>query len=135
MANTLKVIKPFFVMEIGDTFNKTEDGMYESVYSETNTNGSVEGDDIRASYTSRFAITEDYAKELVVEGYLAEEKENPTRYINVFDEIDRLIDVYQTELKNLDKDMKDCPACIKVEKETVLTNMSTVLNYLASLKK
>ena len=39
------------------------------------------------------------------------------------------------ELKNIDKDMKDQPTCLKVEKTTVLNNMIKLLNHLKGLKR
>ena len=39
------------------------------------------------------------------------------------------------EQKSIDKDLKDIPACVKVERQTVLQNMITLLKHLKSLKK
>lgn len=139
MGNTLKVIKPFFVMEDGDTFNRTENGSYVSEYHSEYELAHPDYDDDNnffSSYNSKFEISEDYAKALIDLGHLEEVKsENSSKFVNVFDEIERLAKIYDDELDNLDEDCKDAPACIKVEKETVLRNMLKTLEYLHSLKK
>ena len=56
-------------------------------------------------------------------------------FVNIFDQIDALIDSYTYELNTIDESMKDSPACMKVEKETVLRNMIKLLDHLKSLKK
>ena len=139
MAKTLRVIDPFFVMELGDTFEYSEDSkMYVSVHNEDfyNTdNSSVES--IKSSYNSQFQISVDYAKTLIKEGYLEEvpETEKNANFVNIFDEIDNLLTKYKSGLKTLEKDMAELPACVKVERQTVLTNMITLLEHLKSLKK
>lgn len=135
MTKTLKVIKPFFVMEEGDTFNRIDNGNYVSeVNNEYNLANDLfdDSNDFRSTYNSRFEISEDYAKALVKLGHLEEVNEN---FVNVFDEIEKLAKIYDTELDNLDKDFENAPACMKVEKETVLKNMLKVLEHLHSLKK
>lgn len=137
MTKTLKVIKPFFVMENGDTFERIENGSY---VSEVNNQFDLandmfaDGNDFHSSYNSRFEISEDYAKALVKLGHLEEVKDTNT-FKNVFDEIENLAKIYDAELDNLDKDFENSPACLKVEKETVLKNMLKVLEHLHSLKK
>ena len=139
MAKTLRVIDPFFVMELGDTFEYSEDSkMYVSVHNEDfyNTdNSSVES--IKSSYNSQFQISADYAKTLIKEGYLEEvpETEKNANFVNIFDEIDNLLTKYKSGLKTIEKDMAELPACVKVERQTVLTNMITLLEHLKSLKK
>lgn len=134
MTNTLKVMKPFFVMEEGDTFEKTENGSYRSEYSSSY---SVAGSDVDADsvYNSSYEISESYAKALLNEGILEEVKPKRDSFVNVFDEIENLLKTYNADLCKLDEDMKDAPACLKVEKETVLRNMSKLLDHLYSLKK
>lgn len=134
MTNTLKVIKPFFVMEEGDTFEKTENGSYRSEYSSSY---SVAGSDIDADsvYNSSYEISESYAKALLNEGILEEVAPKRDSFVNVFDEIENLLKAYNDDLCKLEEDMKDAPACLKVEKETVLRNMSKLLDHLYSLKK
>jgi len=55
--------------------------------------------------------------------------------MNVFDEISRLTNKYEDELKNLNEDMANMPECMKVERTTVLNNMLSLLDHLAGLKK
>lgn len=133
MNNTLKVIKPFSFLEKGDTLELNENGMYQSVYrSEYST--SDENCDNAASFTSIFEISKETAESLIRGGFLSQESEKDD-FINVFDEIDTLIGKYSEELSNIDRDMKDSPACLKIEKETVLSNMIKLLGHLNSLKK
>lgn len=139
MAKTLRVIDPFFVMELGDLFEYSEDSkMYVSVHNEDfyNTDGNSV-DSVKSSYNSEFSISPDYAKTLIKEGYLEEvsEAEKSTNFVNIFDEIDNLLAKYKTGLKTIEKDMAELPACVRVERQTVLTNMITLLEHLKSLKK
>lgn len=139
MTKTLRVIEPFFVMELGDTFEYSKDtNMYVSKHNEEfykTDDNSVE--DIKSSYNSEFSISVDYAAELVKEGYLEEatELENGKSFVNIFDEIDLLLNKYSTELDLVDGNDIDIPMCVKVERKTVLTNLITLLNHLKSLKK
>lgn len=134
MTKTLKVVKPFFVMEVGDTFEKTEDGTYRSVYSTEYSSTDVEGDDISSAYNSVYEISESYAKSLVRDGFLVEETKKD-KFVNVFDEIESMKQQFRGELDNLDEDCAGIPACLKTEKLTVLTNLLTVLDHLSDLKK
>lgn len=135
MAKTLRVIDSFFVMEVGDTFVLADNGeYYVSEHSEEfHKNG--KDDTLSSSYNSTFRISPEYAKELTDNGYLEEVDEDKKPFVNVFDEIDMLIDRYQTELLNLDNDLASQPQCVKVEKTTVLTNLLSVLNHLKTLRK
>ena len=54
---------------------------------------------------------------------------------STLDKIEKLAKMYDEELDNIDKDFENSPACLKVEKETVLRNMLKVLEHLHSLKK
>ena len=139
MAKTLRVIDPFFVMELGDLFEYSEDSkMYVSVHNEDfyNTDGNSV-DSVKSSYNSEFSISPDYAETLIKEGYLEEvsDAEKSTSFVNIFDEIDNLLAKYKTGLKTIEKDMAELPACVRVERQTVLTNMITLLEHLKSLKK
>ena len=137
MSKILRVIDPFFEMEIGDTFTLTEDGkIYSSEHNEEFRKAG-DNDEVNAIYNSVFNISVEYAKELIKEGYLEEVTENKKQntFVNVFDEIDNLIKKYQLELNNIDTTMKDAPQCMKVEKTTVLTNILSVLNHLKTLRK
>lgn len=138
MSKILKVIKKFYLLEVGDTLELSEDGIeYTNVHNEELNESDEKGSDISARFTSTYSISTDYAKLLIEEGYLApyDEPETQKGFVNVFDEIDNMLDTYNEELDNLDEDFADEPACLKVEKETVLRNMIKVLNHLNSLKK
>lgn len=137
MSKTLRVIDQFFEMEIGDIFTLSEDGTkYVFEHNEEyrkeadNSNGPV-----NSSYNVTFAISTEYAKELIREGYLEEVTDDKTDFVNVFDEIDKLTTVYADELHNMAENHPDYPECLKVEKTTVLTNLLKVLKHLKSLKK
>lgn len=134
MTKTLNVVKPFFMMEPGDTFELSENGMYVSQYQSEYT-GSDDEDELKSSYTSKFEISESYAKTLINDGYLTEVVDKKNDFVNVFDEIEKLYDKYADELDNLDEDFAHQPMCLKVEKETVLSNMIKLLDHLHSLKK
>ncbi len=138
MSKILKVIKKFYLLEVGDTLELSEDGIeYTNVHNEELNESDEKGSDISARFTSTYSISTDYAKLLIEEGYLApyDEPETQKGFVNVFDEIDTMLETYNEELDNLDEDFADEPACLKVEKETVLRNMIKVLNHLNSLKK
>ena len=132
----LKVIEPFFNLEIGDKLTLTEDG---KSYVFTDSDSSVdktESGDSKFSFSATFKIDSVYAQELIKNGYLEEVdyKKNDT-FRNVFDEIDIMLNRYNEELDNLDRDFDDKPACLKVEKGTVLKNLIKALNHLRELKK
>lgn len=139
MAKTLRVIEPFFIMELGDMFEYSDnEKMYVSKHNEEFYKMESEKiDEIKSSYKSEFRISAEYAADLVKEGYLEEvnENENKTSFVNVFDEIDTLLEKYKKGMENLEEDMIGLPACVKVEKETVLSNLITLLEHLKSLKK
>jgi hypothetical protein len=135
MAKTLRVIDSFFVMEIGDTFVLSEDGKYYISCHNEEFRKDDEDDFINSSYKSEYRISPEYAKELIDNGYLEEVGGNKKDFVNVFDEIDNLINNYQKELSNLDKDLAGEPQCVKVEKTTVLTNLLSVLTHLKTLRK
>lgn len=135
MTNTLKVVKPFFVMEVGDTFEKTEKGTYKSAYSTEYASAEADGDEVSSSYNSTYEISESYAKSLIEEGFLVEEAKKKDKFVNVFDEIEAMKQQFQYELDHLDEDCKGIPACLKTEKLTVLTNLLTTLDHLSNLKK
>ena len=124
-------------MEVGDTFEYSEDSkMYVSKHKEEFYKMDREDvDEIKSTYNSEFQISPDYAQELIDEGYLEEVTENEKPFVNIFDEIDTLLEKYEKNLATLEEDTIDLPACVKVEKETVLTNLVTLLKHLKSLKK
>lgn len=137
MSKVLKVVKPFFVVEAGDTFELSQDGTeYTCSYNEEHNESSDTSNVVTSKYTSNYTISTDYAKMLIEEGYLQEVGEKkPSSFVNVFDEISDMLGVYKEELDNIDEDMASAPACLKIERETVLSNLITALEHLNSLKK
>ena len=134
MTKILKCVKPYFVMEPGDTLELSEVGKtYTSNYRNEYHADSTD-DTVSAWYNSDFTITSDYAKTLVDDGYFELVNTNE-QFVNVFDEIDRLSGIYSSQLADLNKDCANEPACVKIEKETVLSNMVKLLSHLKELKK
>ena len=136
MTKVLHVVQPFFTVEPGDTFefdNKTN--MYVSQRTEEFHKTDDSDSELRSMFNSNFAISADYAKELIADGYLEDVSEDKKDFVNVFDEIQRLRDKYTDELKNIDEDMANMPQCVKVERYTVLNNILSVLEHLGRLKK
>lgn len=136
MTKILKVIKPFFVMENGDTFEYNADtDQYESVYNEEHNSSNEDNSTVVSSYNSVYRISKEYAKMLLDNGYV-EEVDDKKRFINIFDEIDNKLSEYNKELYVLkSKSDENTPQCLLVEKETVLRNMIKLLEYLKGLKK
>jgi len=135
MAKTLRVISDFLDMNPGDTFEYNEDTkMYVAERSEEFHRSDDSDSELRSIYSSSFAISEGYAKELIQDGIL-EDTDEGKNFVNVFDEIDSLTSRYEYELKNVDKDMATFPECMKVERITVLNNLLSVLDHLKGLKK
>lgn len=136
MSKILKVVKPFFIMEVGDTFELSEN---EKEYVSAINMEHHEDDEERSmvsSYNAKYSISKEYADNLIDEGYLVEDAPvQDKKFVNVFDEIADLRKEYKEELAAIDDEMANMPACLKVEKETVLTNLINVLDYLNSLKK
>lgn len=136
MTKFLKVINPFFTTQLGDRFEF--DNKKKMYVLDTNEEfHKIHDDDsseITSTYTSTFEISVDYAKMLIDEGYLEEVKddEKTQKFVNIFDEIDTLLANYKAELDSIDENL---PQCLKVEKETVLSNLIKVLNHLKNLKK
>lgn len=136
MTKILKVIKPFFVMENGDTFEYNADtDQYESVYNEEHNSSNEDNSTVVSSYNSVYRISKEYAKMLLDNGYV-EEVDKKARFVNIFDEIDNKLSEYNNELYTLKtKADENTPQCLLVEKETVLRNMIKLLEYLKGLKK
>lgn len=125
-------------MELGDVFNLDETGTkYISEHSEEFHKLKEKGEEgiMTSAYSSTFSISVEYAKQLIEEGYLEEVDQDKKVFVNIFDEINTLIEKYTNELESIDADYKDCPECIKLEKRVVLTNLITVLTHLQGLKK
>lgn len=136
MTKILKVIKPFFVMESGDTFEYNADiEQYESVYNEEHNSSNEDNSTVVSSYNSVYRISKEYAKMLLDNGYV-EEVNDKKRFVNIFDEIDDKLSEYNNELYSIkSKADENTPQCLLVEKETVLRNMIKLLEYLKGLKK
>lgn len=136
MTKILKVIKPFFVMESGNTFEYNADTeQYESVYNEEHNSSNEDNSTVVSSYNSVYRISKEYAKMLLDNGYV-EEVDEKKRFVNIFDEIDNKLSEYNNELYTLKtKADESTPQCLLVEKETVLRNMIKLLEYLKGLKK
>lgn len=136
MTKILKVIKPFFVMENGDTFEYNADtDQYESVYNEEYNSSNEDNSTVVSSYNSVYRISKEYAKMLLDNGYV-EEVDDKKRFVNIFDEINNKLSEYNNELCVLkSKADENTPQCLLVEKETVLRNMIKLLEYLKGLKK
>lgn len=135
MSNTLQVVRPYFSLLAGDTLELTKDGNgYEAVRREEFNKVGKNGEDFSSSYTCSYLISTEMAEELVKEGFF-KEVDNKTQFVNVFDEIDTLLERYTKELNSIDSDMKNCQECVKLEKFTVLNNLITLLNHLKGLKK
>lgn len=139
MNKTLNVIEDFAYLTPGDVFTLSDDGS-EYVIEENEVFDRSDDKDglFKSTYNSRFAISPAYAKELIKHGILEDPydtKENDGTFVNVFDEIDTLIDRYNDDLQKLPKEMENQPECLKVERTTVLTNLLNVLKHLKSLKK
>ena len=98
MTKILKVIKPFFVMESGDTFEYNADtDQYESVYNEEHNSSNEDNSTVVSSYNSVYRISKEYAKMLLDNGYV-EEVDKKARFVNIFDEIDNKLYEYNNEL-------------------------------------
>ena len=136
MTKILKVIKPFFVMENGDTFEYNADtDQYESVYNEEHNSSNEDNSTVVSSYNSVYRISKEYAKMLLDNGYV-DEVDEKKRFVNIFYEIDNKLNEYNNELYTLKtKADENTPQCLLVEKETVLRNMIKLLEYLKGLKK
>lgn len=98
MTKILKVIKPFFVMESGDTFEYNADTeQYESVYNEEHNSSNEDNSTVVSSYNSVYRISKEYAKMLLDNGYV-EEVDEKKKFVNIFDEIDNKLSEYNNEL-------------------------------------
>ena len=133
MTKTLNVIKPFMHLVPGDTFELNEDGSYTAKQHDEFTRTDDSGD-FKSSLTSEFTVSADYINNLINDGIIyPDEPKKP--FVNVFDEIDNMLDAYTKDLKNINTDMDNAPECLKVEKTTVLKNLIKTLNYLKNLRK
>lgn len=135
MNKILTVAKPYCWMEPGEKFELSSDGkMYTNVHTNEYT-ATYEDADMSSKAEISYSISKDFANSLVENGFLKDGDDVKDSFKNVFDEIDTMIETYKADLRNLDEDMENEPACMKVEKETVLHNLIKTLSYLKSLKK
>lgn len=133
MTKTFNVIKPFMHLVPGDTFELNKDGSYTAKHHDE-FNHTDDSGDYKSSFTSEITVSTDYINNLVDDGIVyADEPKKP--FVNVFNEIDKMLDAYTKDLKSIDTDMGNAPECLKVEKTTVLKNLITTLNYLKNLRK
>lgn len=138
MIKTLKVVEPVFNLSTGDVFELSEDGSkYVYEVNENSSNSFDDGSTHDVSFSSTVSISPEYAMELIDDGILENGLQQKTNedFKNVFSEIDAMIEGYNDQLDRLDDDFKDKPACMKVEKQTVLSNLVKVLIHLRNLKK
>ncbi len=137
MNKTLQVQKDFDQAKVGDIYNLSEDGksyVYESVEDNSYVDART-GSTISSKNSYRNEISEAYAEKLLSLGYLSAVEDKQKEYKNVFHEMEHLRDTYIENLKNLDEDYKDQPACVKVEAETVLSNLIKLCDHLLPLQK
>ena len=130
MTKSLKVIKEGLSLEVGEILTLSEDNKF--YIFECTDNLHNEGNDTY-TYSTTCRISVEYAKLLIEEGYLAEVDDKP--FVNIFDEISNLMKVYREQLDEVLAQTGDYPMCLKVEKQTVLSNMIKLLMHLNSLKK
>lgn len=128
-----KVIAPYSSLVEGDILEPSEDGRYYTAeHSEEFDKTGVNGETFSSSVSYTVTFSADYVKVLLENGYLEEVDE---KFVNVFDEIDNLLQGYQADLREVEEDKDHVPACLKVEKTTVLSNLIKVLTHLKNLKK
>lgn len=128
-----KVTQPYLSLLEGDILEPTEDGkFYTAEHSEEFDKTGVNGESFQASIRNTVCFSSDYVADLFKHGYIEEVDDT---FVNVFDEIDRLLNDYTNELNEVEKDKAEIPACLKVEKTTVLSNLIKVLTHLKGLKK
>lgn len=130
MTKSLKVIKEGLSLEVGEILTLSEDNKF-YIFECTDYLHNEGNDTYTYSTTCRISV--EYAKLLIEEGYLAEVDDKP--FVNIFDEISNLMKVYRTQLDEVLAQNDNYPMCLKVEKQTVLSNMIKLLMHLNSLKK
>lgn len=134
MKKKFKVIVPYLTLLDGDILEPSENGeFYTAEHSEEFDRTGANGESYTASVHSSVNFSSDYVKDLLKHGYIEEYSED--NFVNVFDEIDKLLSTYQKDLAEVNADKDSIPACLKVEKTTVLSNLIKVLTHLKSLKK
>lgn len=136
MTKKIKVITPFYGLEVGDILTLSEDG---NTYSLEVHNGIDTETGLQSTFDLVFNISANKAKELVEEGkfaYIEEPKEKKdSSFINIFDEIDNLLEELQEEAKKFVEENTDKPNWLKREYSNVIGSNMDILMYLKSLKK
>ena len=133
--NKLKLVKPLYYMEAGSIF-EFKDGKYVCEIKNVDDTITDDGTDTSVEFSQRMSISEESAKNLIKSGFLKElGPGEDSDFMNVFEQIDKMLTMYETELNNLDDDYEGSPVCMKVEKETVLKNLVKALTYLKNLKR
>lgn len=136
MTKTLKVIEPFCTMSVGDKLELSKDGNnYEYSRSDEFNKIGKDGETYSSSFESTMKFSPAFVKELIRNGFLVEETTDKQEFVNIFTEIDNLLNHYTEELSSINTNMKGCQECVKLEKTTVLNNLITLLTYLKGLKK
>lgn len=136
MIKTLKVVEPFGSLSVGDVFELNEkSGNYEYSHNNVFTKLNKDGENYSSSIKVAIDFSPAFAKGLIDAGYLASVDTDKQGFVNVFDEIDRLLYKYTEELKSVDTAMVNHPECVKLERTTVLNNLITLLTHLKNLKK
>lgn len=121
-----KVIKKFGCAKVGDIFNCNDRGDLELV--DTNTANGYQNDRC-------MIISKDLATGLVDTHYLVEVNPASDKLTRLAETIDNLISTYDTDHTNLMAEYQrgNVQTCVKVEAETVYTNLIKVLNTLKGI--
>lgn len=134
MKNSLKVIEPFFNLNVGDVLELNKAGDSYVISCEESYDGHDENTSNTAKFASSLTLSKSYAAELIREGYLEEVVGDNANFRNVFDEIDQLIEKYTAKLNEVETKSGEHPLVVH-ESRTVYNNLLTVLTHLKSLKK
>ena len=134
MKNSLKVIEPFFNLNVGDVLELNKAGDSYVISCEESYDGHDENTSNTAKFASCLTLSKSYAAELIREGYLEEVVGDNVNFRNVFDEIDQLIEKYTAKLNEIETKNDEHPLVVH-ESRTVYNNLLTVLTHLKSLKK
>lgn len=118
-----KVVKEFGCAKKGDVFKLATGYEYGDTYVL----------DVNEKNSSRMMVlSEDLVNSLVKDGYLLASKKTETNIDKLNQFIDTKLKEYEETYKKIEEayNEQECPACLKVEAETVYTNMSKLLNEI-----
>lgn len=137
MTKKIKVISPFYGLAVGDTLTLSDDNKT-YVFEEHKGINSDTG--LQSKFDLIFKISANKVKELVELGtfaYVEEDKEEKksSSFVNIFDEIDSLLEDFQVEAKKVTEEDKDKPNWLRREYSNVINSNVDLLMYLKSLKK